>query len=495
MSTNTLSPKEARERLKELDKEIERRELETKIQSFKLGDYEPLDLNPKQLEALNILTDKETEHLVFGGGAGGGKTYLGCIWQAFSCMAYEDVRYFVARKTLKIAKRTVLKSFFKLAKLHNLVKDVDYTWQEQKAVIYFPKTESEIQLLEVKFNPSDPLFEDLGSEEFTGGWFEEGGEIVFGAFDTGKTRVGRQNNDLHGLAPKILTTCNPKKNWLYRTVYKPFVEGVLEKTTKFIQSLVGDNPKIDSNYAKNLGAIKDPVKRQRLKDGIWEYDDSEDSLITYEEIQGIFQNTVAEPSTKRFITCDVARLGKDLTVIFVWQGFTIIDITTFEKNTITECVKKIDELSRRHKVQNKNIIIDESGLGGGVVDAFHGVRGFVANSKVLNGENYDNLKSQCGFYLADYIKKKDIKCQCNESQKDTITNELEQLRQKNIHKDGKNALVPKDEMKAKLGGKSPDYLDNFIMRMLPELVNIDLGTINYYDDASLDMYRNNPYLR
>ena len=49
------------------------------------GDWETGDLvkNTKQEEALGILTDNEFNEFLYGGGAGGAKTWTGCCWETF----------------------------------------------------------------------------------------------------------------------------------------------------------------------------------------------------------------------------------------------------------------------------------------------------------------------------------------------------------------------------------------------------------------------------
>ena len=52
--------------------------------------------------------------------------------------------------------------------------------------------------------------------------------------------------------------------------------------------------------------------------------------------------------------------------------------------------------------------------------------------------------------------------------KNTISEELEQVRRKNYDKDTKLQLIPKEDVKTALG-RSPDYADAIMMRMVYEL--------------------------
>jgi predicted ribonuclease YlaK len=61
-------------------------EINIKIQAYKMGDYSILDLFDKQIEALGLLNDSETDELVYGGAAGGGKSWLGDEWLLWNCL-------------------------------------------------------------------------------------------------------------------------------------------------------------------------------------------------------------------------------------------------------------------------------------------------------------------------------------------------------------------------------------------------------------------------
>ncbi len=310
----------------------------------------------KQNIGWGILNDKETTDFLFGGGAGGGKTWLGCEWLITLCLMYPGTRYFIARETLKNLKKTTLRTFFKVARYHGLKIGVHYFYNEQSSTITFPHTDTKgirddctIDLLEVKYKPSDPDYEDLGSSEYTAGWIEEAGEVNFGAYDTLKTRVGRQKNGEFGLLGKIYITCNPKKNWLYTTFYKPWREDALPIGYRFIQSLVDDNPRNEPGYRAKLENLKDKVKKQRLLFGKWEYDDSAGALMRYDAITDIFTNTVKE-SKEKYITVDAARMGGDRIVIYVWRGLKIYKAFIYVKQAITITENRIKEISQAEQV-------------------------------------------------------------------------------------------------------------------------------------------------
>ena len=95
---------------------------------------------------------------------------------------------------------------------------------------------SRIDLLDLDFQPRDPLYERVGSLEYTNGFLEEAPEMVFGAFDIMKTRVGRHRNEEFGLPGKIFLTGNPSKEWPYRIYYKPWKEDKLKPLNALILS-------------------------------------------------------------------------------------------------------------------------------------------------------------------------------------------------------------------------------------------------------------------
>lgn len=56
-----------------------------------------MELTIKQTEALDYLEDDCTLEVLFGGGAGGGKSVLGCYWLWKCALKYPGSRYLMAR--------------------------------------------------------------------------------------------------------------------------------------------------------------------------------------------------------------------------------------------------------------------------------------------------------------------------------------------------------------------------------------------------------------
>lgn len=414
----------------------------------------------KQEYAQYYLNDTTTTEILFGGGAGGGKSAFGCMWIIAMCQKYEGSRWLMGRSKLKTLKDTTLKTFFDISSELNVSNQWSYNAQSNTITW---TNGSEIVLKDLFLYPSDPNFDDLGSLEITGAFIDEVNQITVKARNVVKSRI-RYKLDEFGLIPKMFMTCNPAKNWVYSDFYKPSKDGSLKPYRRFIQSLLSDNQHVTKHYKENLLTL-DNASKERLLYGNWEYDNDPHKLINYNKIIDLWTNTHVTGG-ERFITADVARLGSDKAVIMAWDGFKVIETVTFDKSKLTVLADAINVLKQKHKVSNSNIIADEDGVGGGVVD-FMKIAGFVNGSKALDNENYANLKTQCYYKLAEAINKGLIHL-ISEDNKDLIIEELEQVKRYKMDDDGKIRLMPKDKVKELLG-RSPDFSDTLMMRMWFEL--------------------------
>ena len=427
-----------------------------------------MKLNLKQTIAIDKLEDAQTNEVEFGGGAGGGKSILGCYWQIKRRLMFPKTRGLIGRAKLKTLKETTLVSFLKVCQMQGLINGKHFLLNNQSNSIKFYNG-SEILLKDLFYYPSDPEFDELGSLEITDAFIDENSQITEKCWNIVRSRI-RHDVEKNGLIPKILGTTNPTKNFVYERFYRPSKDGCLDNNKYFIQSLAVDNPFVDKYYIENLKSL-DQNSRERLLNGNWEYDDDPFVLMQYEKIVDLFTNTHILGGL-RYITIDVARLGKDNTTIRVWQGLTSIYKKTIYKCRIDDLTSIVKNIQREYAVPNSNTIADEDGVGGGLVDNLRCV-GFVNNSRPIEqrGEvkNYQNLRSQCYFKLADYVNENKIYLQ-NESieNKKIIIQELEQIRQVDGDKDGKLKVITKDIIKQNIG-RSPDEADNLMMRMYFEI--------------------------
>ena len=418
-----------------------------------------MDVQPtrKQHEAYESL--RTYEEVFFGGGAGGGKSWWLCESRLINAIAYPGYKSFIAREELKRLMASTYLTWCKVCAWHKIPPSL---WSLHGQYNYIEFTNgSRIDLLDAKYLPSDPLYERFGSLEYTDGAIEECGEIHFMAYDVLKTRIGRHMNDELGLPATMALTGNPKKNWTYNIFYLPSKNGTLPPTIKFIQSLYSDNPFTAKDYEKQLAGIRDASTKERLMFGNWEYENDPNTLISPDVINDMFTNDFVKSGRKR-IVADVARYGSDRAIITVWDGLMLIEYQAHDISSTTLLETAITALKAKYQIPASDIVVDEDGVGGGVVDHLR-CNGFVNNSKPLNS-NYQNLKTECGYKLAEMSSQIYIKCDLPNVEIEKIKQELSMLKTFESDKDGKLRIMPKEKIKEYIG-RSPDWLDVFIMRM------------------------------
>jgi phage terminase large subunit len=437
----------------------------------------------KQKEALRILTSNKYDQFLYGGAAGGAKSWTGMCWITFNCLAYPNTRWFIARNELKALTDSVLVTFRKVCSEYGIT---DYKFNAVKNFIEFPNG-SYINLIEVAYKPSDPMYEDVGSTEYTGGWFEEVGEINKKAVSVLQTRVGRHLNDKYGLDGIVFLTCNPKQNWAKSDFYTKHLNGslytdnLLEDTIKrvYLNCLVTENPFIEQKYIDNLRkqAKEDKSMYERLFKGNWDYEDNPYQLAEQEMIEAIYTNDhVAQGNKIGYITADIAGQGSDKAVIGYWEGWNLVEIVTFDKSTASELINAIKVLRFKHRVPQHRVVVDADGLGWGVVSSI-GAKSFKNNASAIRVgreiPNYKNLQTQCLYLLADKINQGElyISADLSTDQMQYINQELAQIQSKGDH-DPEKKLECKGKAQIKQDiGRSPDYRDMIFMRIFFELKN------------------------
>lgn len=443
--------------------------VEIRKKLFELGDFDFITVtdrgkNSKQEACLQALTSGKYRSLLYGGAAGGAKSWTGAAWLTFMCLNYPGTRWFVGREEFTRFMESTYNTFLKVFRFYGVE---GVLWHEKHKLFKF-ENGSSIKVLELKFYPSDKLYERFGSAEFTGGWIEEGGEIDFGAYDVLKTRIGRHLNDFYNLKPTLFITCNPKKNWLYFEFYSPWKIKKLPADRFFIQAFAQDNPALDRDYISQLESISDKSKRERLLLGNWDYEDDPSTLCDFDAITDLFTNDFVERGERR-IAADLAMKGRDRFVALAAEGLNVEVALDQESSTGKSIETDLKKLMLTKRVSHSRTVVDSDGLGNYLESYLTGIKEFRGGAEPYDKKEFANLKAECAYKLAEVVNNRLMKIRCTEEQRQRIIEELGVLKSRDVDADeSRKRIIKKEDMKQILG-RSPDYLDALIMLMLFEV--------------------------
>lgn len=399
-------------------------------------------------------------------------SYIGVVWLWMMSNKYPWTRRFIWRKELSNLIKTTLNTYYKFWADYMIPNNLMGKLDKKYNIIKFGNW-SEILLLDCATQPADPLFTRFGSLELTWGFIDESNEIDEQAITILKTRISRQKNREYGIIPKLLETFNPDQWHVKRRYWTPYKTGTLPDYRQFIPALVTDNPKIDPEYITQL-QNSDEITRQRLLFGNFEWSSDEWKLFRYDEIYDLFRTNIDKKSDIHYITCDVARLGNDKTVIGIRKWLECIKIITYAQNTLDILADKIKQLEEDYWISRRNICIDSDWVGGWLADMLRWCTNFVNGSSPikLNPEkrwyvlkNYWNLKTQCYFKLKEMMERREIRVYADWEIRDMLSQELENIFIKDVDKDWKIKLEEKADLRKRLN-RSPDFADMIMFRML-----------------------------
>ena len=419
--------------------------------------------NEKQKEVCRHWIDDSVTDLVYGGSKGSGKSYLGCSLIFSDALTYPETFYFIARRQLIDLRKYTIPSIYEVFGHWGLDKRYfRYQGNDNYFELY---NKSRVYLIDAKYMPTDPLYQRFGSMQMTRGWIEEAGQFSLEAKSNLQASIGRWKNDVYNLTPKLLQTCNPAKNYLYSEYYKKNKENKLENWKRFIQALPTDNKRLPEGYLLNLERTLSKTQKERLLHGNWEYDDDPDLLVDYDAICDVFTNEHVKPTNNRSISADLAMKGRDRFVAGSWNGL-ICRIAIDKPYSPGKMIETdLKELMKSDGVGRSRTIADSDGLGSYLESYIVGIKEFHNGGVAIDSTKYANLKSECGYKLADVINKRLMKIICTEEQAERIKDELGVLKEvSGLDDTQKKRIITKDDMKAILGN-SPDYLDMLIMGM------------------------------
>lgn len=323
-----------------------------------------IDLSKKQSKAWHLLEKQpEKSEVFFGGAAGGGKSWFGCVWHIWRRMRYAGSRGVIGRAKLSALEQSTLVTLFEVAHLMGYQVGVDFNYNSQKHVINWANGSTTV-LKDLFQYPSDPDFISLGSTEYTDAFIDEVTEITEKAYEIVNTRI-RYKLDEYGLTPKILSTGNPRKNWVKRKFVDP---KELPEHIAFVQSLLVDNPneKFRELYEQQLGRMSSDYDKERLLYGNWDVDEQVENPFAHKYDRAKHVSPCEhQPNRTIYVSIDFNIDPFALIFAHIWRdvnGFHvhIFDEMTIQSGTLDKAANMIREKYGRY-IHNFHVTGDYSG--------------------------------------------------------------------------------------------------------------------------------------
>ena len=216
-------------------------------------------------------------------------------------------------------------------------------------------------------------------------------------------------------------------------------------------------------------------------------DAADDTLIPLRDVEAAVKRRIqTPPDTTPVMGVDVARFGNDKTVIIIRHGPKVIYIDELRKSDIVNTTGAVITAALKYKL--KDIIVDEIGVGAGVLDNLKADKRF--NAQGLNGSNspsnnekYLNLRAEVFDGLRQRFADGDI----------SIPNDPELISQMasltyKYNARGQLQLESKDAIRSS-GRQSPDKADAIALAFTSEIKTKPRQSIRIFNQKSLARLR------
>ena len=299
--------------------------------------------------------------------------------------------------------------------------------------------------------------DNLFGEDVYGVVFDEAPRAKVEAFHALRSTITSTRGKM-----KLIGNFGGTSNWMHQLKEK----ALIDKEYAYFKITAWDAVKEGIlDEAEILQAQKDLPPKIFKQLYLAEEQENNDMLCSYGAIQSLWTNTHVKGG-ERYISADIALHGSDKFKLGVWEGLALIHYIEVDKCDADEVEKILKKVSEDWKVKRSNIVYDADGLGTFLRGYLRGAVPFNNGGKAVNTK-FKNIKSECGFKLAEMINAGLIFFNC-ETNKSTIIKELECLQSYNLDNEGRIQILPKEKVK-EIIGHSPDDLDMLLMRMYFEV--------------------------
>ena len=262
-------------------------------------------------------------------------------------------------------------------------------------------------------------------------------------------------------------------------------------------------PKWPADMAREHGGESSPWYRARV---LGEFPmESESALISREswdraddlerastELNDLCRLHKSGEAPPAVVAVDVAREGKDKTAVCVRWGCVLYELSRWREPDTVENSKRIVDLVNRLINENKipigTVIVDETSMGGGVYDLLQRLLqdvgwyqvvlgynphlcwgpvspiGFKASRKAPSSSRFVDTRSQSYWHLRDQFESGSVVLNPQVDQ-ELLRDLREEVLAHDYRHEGDDRLriLPKDQVRARIGGRSPDLGDSLSM--------------------------------
>ena len=249
----------------------------------------------------------------------------------------------------------------------------------------------------------------------------------------------------------ISTSPRGKDNWVFDLCQ--------EETTHYIHQTIYDNYFLPKEYIEQLELeYGDEFARQELMGEFVDMSAGDSQLISKVDISNAQSRIVQLTDEPIIAALDVARFGKDSSVLVVRQGNQILYYKKWSNIPLTTLRDYVmDDVIAQYITV---LVVDGVGVGAGLVDMLKESTTDTCNIVEFNGAytsniKYKNLRTESWFRMKEWIRSTGV------LPTDEIVNDISTL-DYFIGKDNKMALESKDALRSR-GISSPDFGDALSM--------------------------------
>lgn len=327
-----------------------------------------MGLTNKQLEFFKAFVSGEYEFMLYGGGVGGGKTFLVLGILDELCQKFPGTRYAVVRKSLTAIRKTTLPSFRKIIDING---PRDRCKLHKGDWTYYYSNGSEILFIEADVS-TDPNLYKIRGLELTGAVMEEGNECEEDVFNVLTTRTGRWYNKEYGIKKFTMITCNPSDNWVKYMFYDQWSIGALKAPFYFLQALPKDNEHLDEDYVKSLEYLTG-ADYKRYVEGDWNYSRDPNQLIPFAHYKECIRRDANDGDeglvgVPKYLGIDVAREGDDYSTLVFFSDNALLWVERFKFDTCVPLKEVVKQRKAQHHLFDHNMMVDGIGLGASLID-------------------------------------------------------------------------------------------------------------------------------